>query len=76
MSGNVCEWVDDSYHFSYSGAPTDGGVWQGDGAMRVLRDGSWYHEPQYVRAAGRSMVEPANRGFLGNIGFRLARMLP
>ncbi len=74
MSGNVWEWVEDSYHDSYSGAPTDGAAWGGDGAKRVLRGGSWDFRPQVTRAATRDGFEPAFR--ILNGGFRLARMLP
>ena len=74
MSGNVWEWVEDSYHDNYNGAPTDGTVWQGDGAMRVLRGGSWDFLPQSARAAYRLRFEPAYR--VSGFGFRLARMLP
>lgn len=74
MSGNVSEWVEDSYHDSYDGAPTDGSAWVGDGAKRVLRGGSWFYLPQYARSASRSRFEPAHRDSFS--GFRLARMLP
>ncbi len=74
MSGNVWEWVEDSYHDSYNGAPTNGGVWQGDGATRVLRGGSWYFGPQFARTAFRIRNEPADRSVIN--GFRVARMLP
>jgi formylglycine-generating enzyme required for sulfatase activity len=49
MSGNVWEWVEDSYYESYAGAPTDGSAWPGDGAKRVLRGGSWSNYPQRAR---------------------------
>ncbi len=75
MSGNVWEWVEDSYHGDYNGAPTDGSAWQGDGATRVLRGGSQNSGPQFVRAAHRVRSEPANRSVRG-LGFRVARMLP
>jgi formylglycine-generating enzyme required for sulfatase activity len=74
MSGNVWEWVEDSYHDNYNGAPTDGSAWQGDGAKRVLRGGSWGNTPQNTRAANRVGDGPAGRS--SNDGFRLARMLP
>jgi len=74
MTGNVWEWVEDSYHDSYNGAPTDGSAWQGDGAKRVLRGGSWYSVPQSARAANRLRFEPAERD--NSFGFRVARMLP
>jgi formylglycine-generating enzyme required for sulfatase activity len=74
MSGNVWEWVEDSYHESYNGAPADGSAWQGNGAERMQRGGSWVNWPQVARAASRSRGEPADRS--GYYGFRLARMLP
>lgn len=74
MSGNVWEWVEDSYHNSYTAAPTNGSAWQGDGTQRVLRGGSWYSIPQGVRAARRSESEPTNR--YDRFGFRLAATLP
>ena len=42
MHGNVSEWVEDCWHYSYSGAPTDGSAWTtgGDCPLRVLRGGS------------------------------------
>lgn len=74
MSGNIFEWVEDSYHDSYAGAPTDGSVWQGDGARRVFRGGSWKSVAKIVRATNRGNDEPNYK--YNNIGFRLARMLP
>jgi sulfatase modifying factor 1 len=74
MLGNVWEWVKDSYHESYQGAPVDGSAWEGDGNKRVLRGGSWYDAPQFVRADGRDKAAPASR--YDNIGFRIARVLP
>jgi formylglycine-generating enzyme required for sulfatase activity len=74
MSGNVWEWVEDSWHDNYNGAPVDGSAWQGDGAKRVLRGGSWFMEPQFERAANRFRNEPSNRD--NNFGFRLASTLP
>lgn len=74
MLGNVWEWVEDSYHKSYQGAPVDGSAWQGEGKKRVLRGGSWYDAPRYVRAAGRDKAAATSR--YDNIGFRVARMLP
>lgn len=71
MSGNVWEWVEDSYHDNYNGAPADGSAWQGDGALRVPRGGSWSY---LQRAAKRGGSEPDFR--YSTIGFRLARTLP
>jgi len=74
MLGNVWEWVEDTYHDSYDGAPADGSAWQGDGALRVLRGGSWNNSPPNLRAAVRYKSEAALR--FSSFGFRLARSLP
>lgn len=74
MSGNVWEWVEDSYHDSYKGAPNDGRSWQSDGKQRVLRGGSWFNTGQSVRAASRYREVP---GFYSRFaGFRVLRALP
>jgi formylglycine-generating enzyme required for sulfatase activity len=43
MHGNVWECVQDVWHDSYAGAPSDGSAWMsgGDQSRRVLRGGSW-----------------------------------
>lgn len=73
MLGNVWNWTEDSYHDSYNGAPTDGSAWQGGGAKRVLRGGSWNNSPRNVRAAIRNMDKPELRFSI--FGFRLVRTL-
>jgi len=71
MAGNVFEWVQDWYHSSYDGAPTDGSAWEKPtGSSRVLRGGSWLGSAWGVRAAGRFSYSPG-RG--GRLGFRVAR---
>jgi formylglycine-generating enzyme required for sulfatase activity len=74
MSGNVSEWVEDSYHDNYIGAPIDGSSWQGDGKQRVMRGGPWNYPPQLTRAAIRFGDKPTNH-FNFN-GFRVARVMP
>jgi formylglycine-generating enzyme required for sulfatase activity len=73
MNGNVWEWVQDVWHVNYEGGPTDGSARQagGDKGERVLRGGSWYSIPQWLRSAVRGNNSPGNR-FDYN-GFRLAR---
>ena len=74
MLGNVWEWVEDSYHENYQGAPVDGSAWKNVGKNHVLRGGSWYDAPRYVRAAGRDKAAATRR--YDNFGFRVARTLP
>jgi formylglycine-generating enzyme required for sulfatase activity len=73
MHGNVWEWVEDDWHYSYQGAPKNGSAWvdRPRHSFRVLRGGSWNSVAWGIRAAGRGWVGPGDRG--GLIGFRLAR---
>ena len=69
MHGNVWEWVQDSYHDSYQGAPANGEAWEGNDGSRVLRGGSWLITPNYLRSADRNDVTPDDR--FSVIGFRI-----
>lgn len=72
MHGNVNEFVADCWNDSYHGAPEDGSAWlAGNCTRRVLRGGSWYGDPGYLRSAYRCRSGPA----FGHrtIGLRLAR---
>lgn len=70
MHGNVWEWVQDRYHSSYDGAPTDGSAWEdGSSSLRVLRGGCWSSSARDCLLAYRGNSEPENR-FEG-FGFRL-----
>ncbi len=75
VHGNVWEWVEDWFHESYDGAPTDGSAWLSGGEQkyRVLRGGSWYNDPWYLRSAGRNQYAADFSNV--NTGFRLARTL-
>jgi formylglycine-generating enzyme required for sulfatase activity len=76
MHGNVWEWVEDSWHENYEGAPTDGSAWLrgGDPSFRVVRGGSWRNESaRSVRAAVRAQRH-ANVRF-DTLGFRVARTI-
>jgi formylglycine-generating enzyme required for sulfatase activity len=73
MLGNVFEWVTDCWNESYAGAPSDGAAWvDGDCGYRVLRGGSWFTPPGYVRTAFRNRFAPDYRS--SSFGFRVARI--
>ena len=75
MLGNVWERVEDCWHESYAGAPSDTNVWKaGDCSRRVLRGGSWSDLPWSVRSANRFRDGAEN--WYGNDGFRIVRTLP
>ena len=75
VHGNVREWVEDCWHGSYRGAPSDGSVWArgGECGSRVLRGGSWDSLPGLLRSAYRIRRTAGIRG--SNVGFRVARTL-
>jgi formylglycine-generating enzyme required for sulfatase activity len=75
MHGNVWEWVEDPWHDSYKGAPTDGSAWakDGDRSRRILRGGSWGLDPRLIRSALRGRLDSVLRG--NYLGFRVARSL-
>ena len=75
VHGNVLEWVEDCIHDNYNGAPTDGSAWTTNCTNngRVLRGGSWYLYPAYLRSANRLRNSPDVRYY--GTGFRLARTL-
>lgn len=74
MSGNVWEWVEDRYHDTYDGAPSDGCAWLNQRVKRVVRGGSWCNAQNALRAANRGHDHPGF-GYI-ETGFRLARSLP
>jgi formylglycine-generating enzyme required for sulfatase activity len=89
MGGNVWEWVQDEWHISYEGAPTDGSGWcagtcpanasattynASNSAVRVLRGGAWNSVADDTRAANRDYSPPAPQ--YNFVGGRLSRSLP
>ena len=74
VHGNVWSWVEDCWHDAYDGAPVDGSAWKsGDCSSRVLRGGSWFNSPRYLRAADRHRIALGVR--VDDVGFRVARTL-
>lgn len=75
MHGNVREWVQDCWHGSYRGAPSDGSARTegGDCRKRVLRGGSWKDIPWDIRSASRMSGRWKDRN--SKTGFRIALTL-
>jgi formylglycine-generating enzyme required for sulfatase activity len=74
MVGNVWKWVEDCYHPSYNGAPTDGSTWTGgDCTAHVIRGGHWGGGPEFVRPAFRDRTSSNDRNY--TLGFRVGRTL-
>ena len=75
MHGNACEWCSDWYSRDYyDGSPVDEPRGPSDGASRVLRGGSFFYHPWFVRSAHRNWYQPTYRSYF--IGFRPARTYP
>nr|WP_321419432.1 formylglycine-generating enzyme family protein [uncultured Methanomethylovorans sp.] len=70
MHGNVFEWCQDTCHYSYNGAPTDGSAWEdGSSSDRVLRGGSWFYDSWYCLSVGCYRGDKNSGDF--DLGFRL-----
>ena len=73
MLGNVCEWVSDAWHPTFSGAPAEGESWEADDAkngLRVIRGGAWDYLPRLLRSSWRDFLHQETRR--DNVGFRVA----
>jgi formylglycine-generating enzyme required for sulfatase activity len=75
MLGNVWEWLEDSWHENYNGAPADASAWVngGDPNYRVIRGGSWRNESELVRTAVR--VDRNIHVRFDTLGLRIARTM-
>ena len=72
MHGNVWEWVGDCWNKRYTGAPTDGSVWEsGNCSERVYRGGSVANLARNCRSANRDRNSSGYRSY--SLGFRLVR---
>jgi len=72
MHGNVWEWVQDTRHSDYDGAPTDGSAWAGSGSDRVHRGCSWCNDFEFCSSSFRFPLLPGPRRAV-NLGFRLVK---
>ena len=73
MHGNVWEYCLDIAAPTYDDAPDDGSAFLAgprDG-NRILRGGSWSHNPAICRSAYRDAIPPDNPGWQGRIGIRV-----
>ncbi len=72
MSGNTWQWVQDWYHPTYEGAPTNGSAFESPaGTKRVFRGGSWSSEANDARSTTRDRGDPALR--ICDLSFRPMR---
>ncbi|MFH0871186.1 MAG: SUMF1/EgtB/PvdO family nonheme iron enzyme [bacterium] len=69
MQGNVWEWCQD-WHGNYASGLVSDPTGPGSGSDRVIRGGSWYLDPGYLRASSRYGFRPSYR--YASYGFRLA----
>ncbi len=75
MTGNVLEWVQDCYHQSYKGAPSDGSAWETGccdseyDSSRMFRGGSCYCSPKSCMISFRRYYYPSYE--YSSLGFRL-----
>ena len=71
MGGGVDQWVEDCWHKTYQGVPSDGSPWNaGDCSSHVIRSGSWKNDATYVRPANRDNYDTNVR--YPTHGFRVA----
>jgi formylglycine-generating enzyme required for sulfatase activity len=72
MNGSVWEWVQDCWHNTYKGAPTDGHAWdEANCRVRVIRGASWRDGANYMPSTTRFKYDSAVRQ--SQNGFRVAR---
>ena len=72
MVGNVREWVADSWHDTYSGAPDDGGARIESGVSEyVVRGGSYTDSADALRSGARDKSSSADN----DTGFRVLQEL-
>ncbi len=71
LNGNVWEWVQDCWHETYDGAPSDGTPWEYPNcSQHVVRGGAWSYIPGKMRSSARYRSPFNYRS--DNLGFRVA----
>jgi formylglycine-generating enzyme required for sulfatase activity len=73
MHGNVWEYCLDKVSANYADAPRDGtaNLSGPKESERILRGGSWSHNPAICRSAYRDSNAPGDSGWQGRIGLRV-----
>jgi formylglycine-generating enzyme required for sulfatase activity len=73
LHGNVWEYCLDVASDSYADVPVDGSadLAGSSDSYRVLRGGSWSHNPAICRSAYRDFIAPNSAGWQGRIGLRV-----
>jgi formylglycine-generating enzyme len=77
LAGNLAEWCSD-YYGNYSETHQNNPTGPATGEYRVVRGGSWCHDPEFCSTVWRDMVEPeynysSSYQISTYIGFRLVR---
>jgi len=74
MHGNIWEYCLDKWADSYADAPLYGTAYLSGptDSPRILRGGSWSHNPAICRSAYRDSLDPSLSGWQGRIGLRVA----
>ncbi len=81
MAGNVFEWVSDWYQRDYfkdspsmnPQGPGEGYNWANQGAVKVLRGGSWLAPDHSLHTSHRFWNQPENNSYGVGLGFRCAK---
>jgi formylglycine-generating enzyme required for sulfatase activity len=73
MHGNIWEYCQDVWSANYADVPVDGSANLSGAAdsQRILRGGSWSHNPAICRSACRDSIAPDFSGWQGRIGVRV-----
>ena len=72
LHGNVWEWVQDSWHETYDGAPSDGSAWvSNDTLFKVRRGGVFRQGIDESRSAMR--LNEHQDGRYSGVGFRIVK---